>query len=900
MTRSFSLPGTTALLMTLLVASLVTPAAWGQTETLTGRVLDSTGAVIPGALVTVNAGDETVEEIRTGDGGEFELSLPPGEYRLQVTAPDFEPYTEVIEIQAGMSALSVTLDLAPIRQSVEVEEDPYTISLEPDQNLTAIVLDEEDLEYLPDDEEELAELLREMAGPGADATGGIDFIVDGFSGGQLPPKDQIREIRINRNPFSAEYSRPGHGRIEIFTRAGTDQFRGNLSFNFRDESLNARNAFADIKPPYQQRSLRVNLSGPVLRERMSFSMFVRHSNAEDSDTVQAITADGPFSAAIVRPNRRNELMGRSKYDLSQNHSLGLMARYSMRDRENQGVGGFTLPERASQSDSQNFTFQVSETSILSNAMVHETRFRFRRNRSNSEPLGDGVAVNVLDSFRSGGATNRNRRTDRNYQFGNALMATWGNLSLKAGLQADYQQYRSHSEDNFLGTFIFSSLQNFQDGIPTTFTINSGEPRLDTNQFEFGAFLQNDWKVKSNLTLSFGLRYEAQTNIGDRNNFDPRLGVAYALDRTTVLRGGVGLFHQRLGTGTVASLLRLDGTRQLQTVIRNPSYPDPFAAGGGMEAIPPTSLRERAGDLALPYTANSSISIEKRLPKGLFAAVSYNFVRGIHLYRSRNINAPFPGETARPDPARGNINLLESTAASSYHSLGVRVNGRIGRTSIFARYTYSRNFSDTEGPFSLPANNHDLRADWGRSSQDRRHSVFTGFNLQLPWNLNANTRLRVNSGRPFNVTTGFDDNNDTVTNDRPAGVRRNSGEGPGLFNIDLTLSKTISLKPASNGQQAGNFPGGSPPPGGFGGPGRGGGRGGHGGGFGGRGRGGGFGGRGGRGRRGGPEMRISANLRNALNHTNFTRFSGVLTSPFFGQPNSARSPREVEVGVRFSF
>ncbi len=885
----------------LLIASLlVTTAAWAQTETLKGRVLDSTGALIQGASVTAYAGEAVVAETRTGNGGEFELSLPPGEYRLHVAAPDFEPYREVIAVQAGMSAFSVTLNLAPIRQSVDVEEDPYTISLEPDQNLTAIVLDEEDLRDLPEDEEELAELLREMAGPGADATGGTDFIVDGFSGGQLPPRDQIREIRINRNPFSAEYSRPGRGRIEVFTRAGTDQFRGNLSFNFRDEALNARNAFADTKPPYQQRSFRANLSGPILRERMSFSLSARRSTAEDSDTVQAITADGPFSTAIVHPNRRNELMGRSKYELSQNHSLSLMARYSTRDRENQGVGGFTLPERASQSESNNFTFQVSETSTLSNAMVHETRFRFRRNRSNSEPLGEGVAINVLDAFRSGGATNRSRQTDRNYQFGNALMATLGSLSLKTGLQADYQQYRSLSENNFLGTFVFSSLEAFQENRPTTFTINSGDPMLDTNQLEFGAFLQSDLKLKPNLTLSFGLRYEAQTHIGDKNNFDPRLGVAYALDRTTVLRGGVGLFHQRLATGTVASLLRLDGTRQLQTVIRNPSYPDPFVTGGGVEAIPPTSLRERAGDLALPYTMNSSVSFEKRLPKGLFAAVTYDFVRGIHLYRSRNLNAPLPGEIEVPDPTRGNVNLLESTAMSSYHSLGVRVNGRIGRTSIFARYTYSRNYSDTDGPFSLPANNHNLRADWGRSSQDRRHSVFTGFNLQLPWNLTANTRLRANSGRPFNIITGKDDNNDTVTNDRPAGVQRNSGEGPGLFNIDLTLSKTISLKSNRNGQQGRNFPGGSPPPGGIGGPGRGGGPS-SGGGRGGGGRGGGFGGRGGgRGRSGGPEMRIFANLRNALNHTNFTRFSGVLTSPFFGQPNSARSPREVELGVRFSF
>jgi hypothetical protein len=412
-----------------------------------------------------------------------------------------------------------------------------------------------------------------------------------------------------------------------------------------------------------------------------------------------------------------------------------------------------------------------------------------------------------------------------------------------------------------------------------------------NQFEWALFAQNDYRVSEKLLLSFGLRYENQNHLGDNNNIDPRFGFAYSVGRSSVIRGGGGVFHQRLNAGTVQSILRLDGTRQIETVLRycqpddasdtecvEPSYPDPFGTGGTGTPIPPASIRQAAVNLVAPYTVNASISFETRLPRGLFLSTGYDFVRGIHLFRGRDINAPLPGQSERPDPTRGNIVLLESSASSRYHELSFRVNQRLGSSSFNFNYTLSSSYDNTGGTFSLPANTYDLSGEWGRSSNHQRHSFFGGFNYNLPWRISANTRVRASSGRPYNITTGSDDNGDTHTNDRPAGVSRNTGKGPGFFEVDLGLRKTFTLR-RSQSNQGDQRSGSSAGPGGGNFQGGGGGR--------------------NRGRRD-LELSINANISNLFNHTNFSRYSGVMSSPYFGRANSANSPREIELGVQVNF
>ena len=932
----------------LLTASLI-PAQSAQVTSSTqikGRVMDSTGSILLGVQIKVYRGDKVVKEGTTAATGDFEIPLEAGEYKLELTAPDFEKYTEVVNVTPGMGPLSITMLLAQITQNVEVNTDRNEISIDPDSSLNTTVLDKEFIETLPDDEDELATYLQQIAGSRGGTGGGGNFVIDGFGGGRVPPKDQIQEIRINNNPFSSEFSGVGYGRVEIITKPGTGDYRGNLNFEFRDESLNARNPFSPTRPPSQMRNFNSNFSGPIIRNKLTLNLNARHLDNENSDTIRAILPGGEqLSQAVVIPNQNRRLEGRSQLALTANNTMYMNFNLLKTDATNQGVGNFNLESRASERHNRSTDLQFREVAILTKSTVHEVRFAYSHDRAQTTPKTTAIAINVLDSFFGGGSQNRSWNNNRDTEFGNLLMYSGKKWTLKTGFQSMYRIRHSLSENNFVGTFTFSSLNcripnpvdpkddpcagAYSAGRPTTFSRTQGDPRLDVNQFEYGTFFQSDWKMTQKFNLSLGARYEGQTNISDHNNIDPRMGFAYQLAKTAALRGGAGVFHQRFDENTVEQLLRLDGTRQEQIVIRYPTFCLDLTclnfSGMGTSNTPP-SLRVRAPELVTPYNINTSLSLEKSLPKGLGLTFSWDVTRGVHLYRSRNLNAPLPGaplNPARPgtflppDPTKGNINQLESTGTSlsNNYTIGFRQQIRNKwNLNLFGNYTLGNNNSDTDNAFNTPADNYNLRGEWGRSGQDTRHRFFTGTNFRLPWGVNVNTNVNWSSSRPYNITTGLDNNGDTVLNDRPEGLKRNSGKGPGLFNMNLGFQKTVVLKspekptiPANNGANpfASSFA--EPQRGGGGGfPGGGGDFGGQRGNFPGGQRGGGQRGQGGRGPDGGfnqqrgPSVTFRIQVQNVLNNQQLNSYSGVMTSPFFGKANSARNPRQVEAGLRFNF
>ena len=935
-------------LLMLLTASLI-PAQSAQVTSSTqvkGRVMDSTGSILLGVQIKVYRGDKVVKEGTTAATGDFEIPLEAGEYKLELTAPDFEKYTEVVNVTPGMGPLSITMLLAQITQNVEVNTDRNEISIDPDSSLNTTVLDKEFIETLPDDEDELATYLQQIAGSRGGTGGGGNFVIDGFGGGRVPPKDQIQEIRINNNPFSSEFSGVGYGRVEIITKPGTGDYRGNLNFEFRDESLNARNPFSPTRPPSQMRNFNSNFSGPIIRNKLTLNLNARHLDNENSDTIRAILPGGEqLSQAVVIPNQNRRLEGRSQLALTANNTMYMNFNLLKTDATNQGVGNFNLESRASERHNRSTDLQFREVAILTKSTVHEVRFAYSHDRAQTTPKTTAIAINVLDSFFGGGSQNRSWNNNRDTEFGNLLMYSGKKWTLKTGFQSMYRIRHSLSENNFVGTFTFSSLNcripnpvdpkddpcagAYSAGRPTTFSRTQGDPRLDVNQFEYGTFFQSDWKMTQKFNLSLGARYEGQTNISDHNNIDPRMGFAYQLAKTAALRGGAGVFHQRFDENTVEQLLRLDGTRQEQIVIRYPTFCLDLTclnfSGMGTSNTPP-SLRVRAPELVTPYNINTSLSLEKSLPKGLGLTFSWDVTRGVHLYRSRNLNAPLPGaplNPARPgtflppDPTKGNINQLESTGTSlsNNYTIGFRQQIRNKwNLNLFGNYTLGYNNSDTDNAFNTPADNYNLRGEWGRSGQDTRHRFFTGTNFRLPWGVNLNTNVNWSSSRPYNITTGLDNNGDTVLNDRPEGLKRNSGKGPGLFNMNLGFQKTVVLKspekptiPANNGANpfASSFA--EPQRGGGGGfPGGGGDFGGQRGNFPGGQRGGGQRGQGGRGPDGGfnqqrgPSVTFRIQVQNVLNNQQLNSYSGVMTSPFFGKANSARNPRQVEAGLRFNF
>ncbi|MEO0248474.1 MAG: TonB-dependent receptor, partial [candidate division WOR-3 bacterium] len=589
---------------------------------LRGQVLDELGAVIPGAHVTLIRADGNQRTTVTDVTGEFTFpNVAPGTYTLIVKFEGFQTYTEKdLSFPLAASPLRITLRVAPLREEIEVSTETQGVSVEPDQNLSAIILDEAFIQTLPDNEEDLRSFLLALAGPSAGgASGGqgeAQIYVDGFPGGRLPPREAIMQIRINQNPFSAEYSYPGMGRIEIITRPGTDQWRGNVGFSFRNSAIDARNAFAQTKPDLDQKRYSFNFSGPLLPKKMSFFANVERRQLHGSGTVRAETLDGPFVANVPAPSANTSFFLRSSYLINQKNTLNIGYSFTTSESKNRefvarfggfgppgGFGGggggggnnYTLPERGSNSENTNQTLQLAETFLMSTRLIHETRLRFQREQSASTANTQGVAINVLDAFNGGGSTccpNESRQNTLEFQ--DYLTYTYKTHMIKGGFQLQYENNRDLNGSNFNGTYTFSSLDQYRRVLagehvdpedptsplvrPTQFTINRGDPLLRYSQYQASWFLQDDWRVRPTLTLSVGLRHEFQAHLDDKVNFAPRLGIAWSplKDRKTTVRAGGGLFFSRLSGGLYANTLRYDGVTQQSIVIRHPLYPDPFA------------------------------------------------------------------------------------------------------------------------------------------------------------------------------------------------------------------------------------------------------------------------------------------------------------------------------------
>jgi hypothetical protein len=675
---------------------------------------------------------------------------------------------------------------------------------------------------------------------------------------------QISQIRINNNPFTAETLAGGFGggfggggggggNTEVITRGGVGAYHGNVDFTFQDDALNARNVFAPNKPEYFQRNLNMGFNGPLVPNRLSASLTVRHNVQENVDTISAITPGGLVSEGITRPATGKGLFGNAQLQVSDRQALHFTASFNSNHNENQGIGGITLRERARTFESANTRVGVRSLTQLSDPTLLDVSLNYFRNTDENKRVTGGAALDVVDAFNGGGATNNNEGLSQTLRLNSLLIRTGQRVTLKAGFDVSHLRDRSLTEDNFNGTFEFDSLADYMAGTPSRYTVMMGNPLLEMSQTESAVFAQGDFRLSRRTALMFGLRYEAQSNIDDTDNLDPRFGFAYSIDDSTVLRGGIGLFHNRLFSNTVQGLMRLDGTRQQQIVLTAPGYPDPFASGSG-GVVPPSSIRVRSPGLENSSNLMSQLSLEKTFPGNVQVTTTWDFNRSRNQYRSVNLNAPPPGQTVRPDPAQGNILELRSTGRAETHTLRFTAQQRLRILTVSGSYRWVHQMNDSQGPFSLPMNNYDLGADWARGNS-RVHNFNASVNAQLPLGVFMTLGVSAQSGQPYTITTGTDDNADTNRNDRPAGVPRNSETGPGFNSISLNLSKAFFLRRSTVGGGAGG---------------------------------------------GGTQVNIFANATNLLNRGNYQNVSSALTSTRFGQPTSADDPREIEIGMRFRF
>jgi len=671
-----------------------------QTPKLTGKVTDPSGAVILGAEIKIYQGSTLVKEFKSDERGSFSVDLAPGNYRVDVTAPDFKPFSAPLRMIPNLPSVTIPMVLAMVTTTVDVGAKTDTVSIDDDASLTSTTISGEKLKELPDDEDALMQQLQAIAGGSGAAGANATFVVDGISGGRVPPKDQIQSVIIDTNVFSAEGM--GGPRIQIITKPGTGPWSGNMNFMFNDESLNAKNPRLGFKPGAQQRTFNTSYGGPVIPGKLTMRFNARESQMEfEGSATHAITPTGPVTASVFSPQKNRGLTFNGQLFLTTNSTLNFGLNYGQNRARNQGVTDISLPERAFDSSFDNTNVNLSNRTIVGTRIIHESRFSFGRSTNFTYPKTDLSQINVLGAFFGGGSQNKSSSIRNNWAMGQTLRWTLTpKISLISGMDLFFYQIHSTSEANYLGSFTFSSLDDFIAGRAVTFRKVSGDPKLDLSQLEMATFLQADIKLTPKLNLGAGMRYQAQTNFDDHNNLAPTLQLAYQLHPKTVVRTGGRLTYNPFSVFNVEQLRRFDGTsRQTETVILNPSYPDPFLSGTGTtSSTTGGSIRVKDAAIRAPSTLNSAFTVEQTLPKSWRVSASIDLSRGLNLIRTRNINAPYPGtrlsdslllrlssrDTAIQSAARaevdrmrpfyplvGNINSFESTGRSVSKNLGLR-------------------------------------------------------------------------------------------------------------------------------------------------------------------------------------------------------------------------------------
>ncbi len=831
----------------LLLISLSVSAQ--QNGSLSGQVYDSLGAVVVGAnVIAVDASAKEKSAITNKDGAFTINGLAPGNYTVRVVAPRFGLFEQnQVEIKAGeKQELTIALTVEAVNENVDINGDGQ-IDTDPNNNANATVLKDKDLDALPDDPDELEAALQALAGPLAGPDGG-QINIDGFNGGRLPPKEAIREIRINQNPFSAEYDRVGFGRIEVLTKPGFDKFRGSTFFNFNDESLNSRNPFALNRAASQVRNFGGFVSGPIISKKSSFFVDVNQSQRDENSVISATILDPSlnvinFNQDVTVPTRRFSVSPRVDYAINDKNTIVGRYSFSRSTSENQGIGGFSLLTRAFDSTNTQHEIQLTESMIINAKTVNETRFRYEFN--NREQDGDNSipTVNVSSAFTGGGSQiglNYNRSS--RWELQNYTTTSFGKASqhaVKFGVRVRGISIDDRSESNYGGTFTFSgfldnnntptnpdddffvsSIRQYREKLlgnpdprynPNQFSLTTGDPLADVSQIDYGLFVTDDWKARQDLTLSFGLRYENQNNLGDSFNFAPRFGFAWspgaggAKAPKTVFRGGVGLFYDRFGENNTLRANRQNGISQLTYTVRDNTsnlLGQSIFNNGGVTNVPTAaqlatlapnaSIPFRiADDLQSPYSIQTALSVERQLPFKTVLSATYTMSKSYHLFRQRNINAPICPTIAacprnltapqvlllpRPDPTAGNIYQIESSGYSSAQLLAIGLRANLNqRITINGGYTMGFANGDTDSLNSprftvnsvgFPAYSYDLSTEKAPSAFNARHSLFLVGSVSLPYGFRLNSIIIASSGRRFNITSGEDRNYDSLFFERP--------------------------------------------------------------------------------------------------------------------------------------
>jgi hypothetical protein len=944
-------------LVMMLAGAVVPVVAQVAMGNIQGTVTDPDGALVPGAEVVVASASGSSRKAVSDAAGAFAVTrLVPGRYEVRVSAKGFSAsMVSDVMVTPGKTASAVVKLAISVYTEVEVTAETTGVSTSPDENANAMVIKGKDLDALSDDPDDLQNELTALAGPSAGPSG-AQIYIDGFTGGQLPPKSSILEIRINRNPFSAQYDKLGYGRIEILTKPGTNKLHGSFMINGDEKALNSLNPFVTNEPSYYSTFLMGNMSGGLGKNASWFgSVFERNSQSNSIINAEILGSNGAtvnYTAAVPNPQTRLDVSPRFDFALSAKNTLSVRYMLDRQKETNSGVSGFALQSQAYGVTNYENTLQVSDTQIVNPRVVNELRFQYMGERDNQVATDMTPTVTVQGAFTDGGNNLGTVKDNQDhFELQDYVSMAEGKHALNFGTRLRLTHEVNSATSGFNGNYIYQSLSAYAAGTPTEYDVTAGNPTAAVNLFDGAAFFEDDWSARPNLTVSYGVRFEGQNRISDHADVAPRFSVSWApgakggKKANTVLRAGYGWFYDRFAAANVLSAIHGNGVNQQSYVVKNPTFTmdAPAAATFSSGSVASPTLYEVAPGLKTSVNMQAAVGVDHSFGKYVTLSATYINSRGVHQYLSDNTNAyeaatydPTTGTGVRPNGINENIYQFQSGGVYNQNQLMLNYTVRAKKVSLFGFYVLNSAKADTSGAGYFPSQQTNPGADYGRATFDVGSRFLLGGNYQGPFGISLSPFMVVDSGSPFNITIGQDLNGDNQFNDRPAYATAAStdvmdtaygdfdlnpsatakriaydvGTGPSQFSMNLRVSKSIGIGPRVAGGVGGSQGG----PGGPGGPG-GGGRSGPGGGGP---PGGGLGPGGLSGNNGPPRLdqvvprkyslTFSAMGHNVFNHVNLAAPVGVLESPLFGKStslaggffNSAASNRSIDVQASFSF
>jgi len=833
--------------------------------TFTGTVKDPTNAIIPGAKVELTRGDGVLLATGVTDGsGRFGLAQPrPGDYTLTVTLDGFAKLTRPVHIGAGVTqAMVVILQLASVTTSVTVNAGDDLPLVSPENNQDAATVSADDMKNLPVFDADIVQTLSAFLSADVAGEGGPTLMIDGVESktvGVAP--SAIERVSINQDPYSAQYRQPGRGQVEIITRKVAEHYHGSASFTFRDSSLNAANYFATSKASDQRRIYEGYLTGPLpLLAKMGFLFSVTRKESDAYQQVVPVTLPVAMPAENVAATiRTTNLTMKVSHPYNEHHSAYLLYRFYDGSQQNQNVGGQVEATAGYSTHNLDMDLTYHDDLTISANKLNQFNLQFERNLDSTISAVRAPQVVVQGVATFGGAEADAYNTENNPNFSDIFSWTVAKgkpQEIKFGIQIPNLGRRIiEDKTNRDGTYTYASAAAYP-ATPSTFSIQQGQERFETLFVQPSAFFMDQVKMTPRLTVVPGLRYDFQNVFsGTKDGVEPHFSVAYVLDEKhgMVVRAGGAAYIRRVGANVGQQIARYQNAAERSLLITtNASACYPVATSCTQQTQPP-SLFELAPGMQSPVQGYFGMSVERALTKKSTVTVGYEGLRGWHALRSIDINAPLPpfASAARPNPNYAQIAQLNSGGYQKSDALNVSWRGRVSDVFAgFLQYTYSHADSNTQWSTFFPENQYAPNAEWSRTDFDERQqvSMFGTFYPEKPVTLGVG--FYANTPLPYTITTGTDAYQTGLFNARPAGVARNSVNGGGNEDVELRLGYTRKLHPRVKDDPA--------------------------------------------------AIAMSVSTFNTLNHPNFTSYVGVVTSPEFGQPTAASSPRRIQLAVSYTF